>query len=82
MTSGVFAPQWLRLSEAVEHLSTITGFDKINAQGWLLRAIQDRLRGDKARYGKQEMFRIPGYPMRATTAVKLYEASRDFGRRY
>ena len=64
-----YEPQWLRLAEAVGRLGKL-GFDKAAAQEWLIRAMQDRLRGDRARYADQNTFRISGYPMRNSRIAK------------
>jgi hypothetical protein len=71
-----YEPRWLRLAEAVEHLC-LGGLSSEAAQRWLIRAIQDQLRGDKARYLAQKLFRIPGYPMRPS-AIALRSGYYDW----
>ena len=65
MTPGhaKYEPQWLRLEEAIHRV----------AKDQIIRLIRDRLRGDADRYAKQDLFRLPGYPMRRTTARTSYD---------
>jgi hypothetical protein len=68
-----YMPQWLRLPEAISHIGELCGLNEAAAKAWLMRAVKDRLRGDHVRYNEQQHFRVVGYPMRRTTAVKAYD---------
>jgi hypothetical protein len=72
-----YMPQWLRLPEAISHIGKLSGLNEAAAKAWLMRAMKDRLRGDHVRYNEQQHFRIAGYPMRRTTAVKAYDWPAD-----
>src|SRR4051812_16488286 len=54
------APQWLRLSEAIERISKIAEIDDDKARAWLARIMADRL----VNYDKQTLFRILTYEKR------------------
>jgi hypothetical protein len=60
------------LNEAVDLVCSIGRLGHCAAESWLLRFIQDRLRGDRARYDAT-VFRLPGYPMRGTRARASYD---------
>jgi hypothetical protein len=72
-----YMPHWLRLPEAISHIGKLSGLSDAAAKAWLMRAMKDRLRGDHVRYNEQQHFRIAGYPMRRTTAVKAYDWPTD-----
>jgi hypothetical protein len=61
-----YQPAWMRLGEAVAYLERSRSMSPQAAKEWLLRAMQDVLRGDRIRYPQQNMFRVQGYPMRWT----------------
>jgi hypothetical protein len=64
--NGSYQPQWMRLGEAAAYLERSRSMSSQAAKDWLLRAMQDVLRGDRIRYPQQNMFRVQGYPMRWT----------------
>lgn len=60
--NGPYQPQWMRLTEAVAYLERSRSMSEQAAKDWLLRAMQDQLRADAARYRAQTMFRVAGFP--------------------
>jgi hypothetical protein len=68
--NGSYQPQWMRLGEAASYLERSRSMGLQDAKDWLLRAMQDVLRGDRIRYPQQNMFRVQGYPMRWINVVR------------
>ena len=64
--NGSYQPQWMRLGEAAAYLEQSRSISPQAAKDWLLRVMQDVLRGDRIRYPQQNIFRVQGYPMRWT----------------
>ncbi|MGC2082726.1 MAG: hypothetical protein WA702_05115 [Bradyrhizobium sp.] len=57
-----YQPGWLRLAEARKHVASALAIQETDAEAWLLRAIQDKLRADPEGYAAQSMFRVESFP--------------------